>query len=259
MTESDADSFYDDLAAHYDLIFEDWDASMERQGKAIMALLTRYLPGCAGPIRLVDAAAGIGTQSLPLAKLGCRVSSRDVSAKSVERLRREASDRALAIEAALADMRTVNLTIEEPVDAVLAFDNAVPHLLSDGEILQAFRSFFQALRPGGVCLLSVRDYGEIKRGADAIHPYGIRWRGGIRCLPLQAWRWLDSDHYEMAFYLIVDDPTAPRVMRTTARYYAVEIPLLLDLLTRAGFADCQRLDNVFYQPVLVGRRPEAAG
>ena len=35
----DAAQFYDDLAEYYDLIFEDWDASMARQGAALEQLI----------------------------------------------------------------------------------------------------------------------------------------------------------------------------------------------------------------------------
>ncbi len=259
MTDPVSSKFYDDLARHYDLIFEDWDASMQRQGETIMSLLARYLPDCAQPIRVLDATAGIGTQSLPLAKLGCSVLSRDLSPASIERLRSEASARSLAIDAAVADMRAVNLTLTEPVDAVLAFDNSVPHLLSDDDIAQALGSFYESLRPGGICLLSVRDYDQVTRDGDSVHPYGVRWRDGIRCLPLQAWHWVDSEHYDTTFFIIVDYPDEPRVIRMTARYYAVPIRRLLGLLENAGFSECQRLDDVFYQPVLVGRRPYRRG
>ena len=55
-----------------DLIDPDWEAAMERQGD----LLSRLLPqGC----RVLDVAAGIGTQSLPLAAKGYEVVARDLS------------------------------------------------------------------------------------------------------------------------------------------------------------------------------------
>jgi SAM-dependent methyltransferase len=257
MIDANNRAFYDELASYYNLIFADWNASMKRQGEAIFALLARCLPDCGGAISVLDASAGIGTQSLPLAMLGCRVSSRDLSPASVERLRHEATRRSLVIDAAVADMRAVNRTVETPVDAVLAFDNSVPHLQSDEDILAAFRSFYAALRPGGVCLLSVRDYEKVAREGDTVHPYGVRWRDGVRYLPLQVWHWIDPEHYETTFYLVADDPQEPRVLRSTARYYAVPIPRLLGLLERAGFEERQRLDDVLYQPVLVGRRPAA--
>lgn len=130
----DPAQFYDDLASYYDLIFEDWEASMVRQGNAIAALLTRSLPDQTKAIAVLDVAAGIGTQSLPLAKQGMSVTSRDLSSAAILRLQTEATRRGVAIEAAVADMRAVSASIAHPVDAVIAFDNSVPHLLTDDEI-----------------------------------------------------------------------------------------------------------------------------
>ena len=44
---------------------------------------------------------------------------------------------------------------------VIAMDNALPHLLSDDDIAQALLSMKECLLPGGLLLLSVRDYAEM--------------------------------------------------------------------------------------------------
>jgi glycine/sarcosine N-methyltransferase len=73
--------FYDDLANYYDLIFQDWESSMSRQGEAIGQLIRRELGAEYQPpeISIVDASAGIGTQAFPLARKGYRVTARDIS------------------------------------------------------------------------------------------------------------------------------------------------------------------------------------
>ena len=56
-------NFYDDLAAAYHLMFEDWDASMARQAAALGPILERE---CGAPesVRVLDCACGAGTQAL---------------------------------------------------------------------------------------------------------------------------------------------------------------------------------------------------
>ena len=81
------EEFYDRMADYFHLIFEDWDASMRRQGAAIAKLLPP--PDKAGPI--LDIACGIGTQSLALAALGYAVTGSDISAAEVARANRESS------------------------------------------------------------------------------------------------------------------------------------------------------------------------
>ena len=84
--------FYDRLAGNYHLIFEDWDASLQRQGAALAAILEREC-GAASTLRILDCACGIGTQSLGLASLGFTVTACDLSPASVERARVEAAKR----------------------------------------------------------------------------------------------------------------------------------------------------------------------
>jgi len=141
-------------------------------------------------------------------------------------------------------------------DAVIAFDNSIPHLLADRDILGALREFLRVLRPGGIFLGSVRDYDLIEHGVPSIHPYGERVRGTETFRLRQEWAWDDPMHY--AVTLVVErtgSAGAPVVVRPTTRYYAVSIARLLELMAEAGFVECRRLDGVFYQPVLFGRRP----
>ena len=56
---SDPTLFYDAFAQYYDLIFEDWEQSMVRQGAFLAELIARELPTSHDP-RVLDAAAGIG-------------------------------------------------------------------------------------------------------------------------------------------------------------------------------------------------------
>jgi hypothetical protein len=46
------------------------------------------------------------------------------------------------------------------------------------------------------------------------------------------------------------------VMR--AHYYAIGVERLAKLMTEAGFRRVQRLDEVYYQPLLIGHRPVSA-
>ena len=134
----DAAPFYDALAEYYDLIFEDWDASMARQGAALEQLIQAELrPTSPDTVRVLDVACGIGTQALPLALRGFQVTGRDISAGAIARLRREAEARHVVIDSAVADVREVSASVTGPFDVVLAFDNSLPHLLTAADIVTA--------------------------------------------------------------------------------------------------------------------------
>jgi SAM-dependent methyltransferase len=248
--------FYDDLASYYHLIFENWDASMTRQGDALATLIRAELgesqPAAA---RVLDVACGIGTQTLPLAALGFRLVARDLSPAAVARLQREANARRLVVDAAVADMRQVGASVSGTFDVVLAFDNSVAHLLNDDELLTAFQEFLAVLRPGGAFLCSVRDYDVVQRGEPATHVYGTREDRGQRFQLTQKWFWEDPMHYQATFTVDRETPNGPaRDVCAVSRFYAVSTRRLLELMGDAGFQNCRRIDETIYQPILTGRK-----
>jgi SAM-dependent methyltransferase len=251
-----SEHFYDDLVPYYDLIFPDWDASMARQGDALARVIREGLgpSACASP-RVLDAAAGIGTQALPLAARGFRVTARDLSAQAIARLTHEAAVRGLSLDAGVADMRALEGTVTDPFEAVICCDNSLPHLLTDADIATAFSQFRAVLIEDGVCMCSVRDYDRIDHGGTQRHEYGERRRGGKVFRLWQEWCWIDATHYDVTF--VVEEQTdSGRVerVRTVTQHYAIAISRLLELMAVAGFTSCRRMDGVIYQPVLFGWR-----
>jgi SAM-dependent methyltransferase len=252
VTVPDTASFYDELAPFYHLLYGDWDASIERQGTALSHLLQEA--GVASGESVLDAACGVGTQTLGLARNGYRMEASDLSAGALVRLRAELARRALGAETRVDDLRTLAHATPASVAALIACDNSIPHLLSDAEILSAFQSCLRSLRPGGIAVFSVRDYAAIERRNPDVRPYGLRIEDGQRFLAVQVWEW-DGDHYDLRLYLTSESAVGEcrtRVLRS--RYYAVPIAILMTLMADAGFVDVVRRDDVLFQPVLTGRR-----
>lgn len=250
--------FYDDLADYYDLIYPDWERSMARQGEAIDQMLRSLeSPKPKEEIRVLDIAAGIGTQTLPLATLGYDVTARDLSGSAVARLSREAEARGLSIDAAQADMRAVSASVEGRFDVIIAFDNAIPHLQNSPEITRTFQDLCHLLVPGGALILSVRDYDKVDRSPTSSHPYGERARAGDFFRLGQKWEWLDSSHYRTT--LVVEQRFGDRwteIVRTSTPYYAIPVAELLELMGHAGLISCRTSDIPFNQPVLLGQREQ---
>src|SRR5215831_1192147 len=128
-------------------------------------------------------------------------------------------------------------------------------ILSDEEISTALGQFLLCTKPGGLVILSVRDYATLERGGTQIKPYGVRYDGAVRYVLFQVWDWRDS-FYDLTFYVIRDGGTTEchiDVARST--YYAISISEITHLMEKAGFIGVRRIDNVFFQPLIVGIRP----
>jgi SAM-dependent methyltransferase len=204
---------------------------------------------------VLDVSCGIGTQAIGLARRGFQVTGSDLSAGAIARATAEAKQRGLAIGFSVCDMREAFRHHGGGFDLVLSCDNSITHLLSDDDIVEALGQMHACVRRGGGCLLSVRDYDKEARGTGIVKPYGIRRENGKRYLVFQVWDF-DGSLYDLTMYFVEDDGRADvgrtQIMRT--RYYAISPGRLLQLMTQAGFVDTQRLDDRFYQPVLVGTR-----
>jgi SAM-dependent methyltransferase len=250
--------FYDQLAPYYDLLYSNWSEAVQKQGVALSDLLQRL--GVTPGDRVLDAACGIGTQALGLAEAGYRVSASDLSAGAVRRLQTEMLSRGLRIDCRVDDLRVLSHAGTCSLAAVLACDNSVPHLLNDDDILMSFRAMHACLRPGGVVVISVRDYGRIARVPLQVRPYGVQETDGDRFLAVQVWDWdADGVRYTVRMYLTHEDAHGrcdTQVLRS--RYYAVSVERLAELLRQAGFTEIQRHDDVLFQPVLTARRVRAA-
>lgn len=250
------DDFYDLTAPFHHLVFQDWEASIERQANQLAGIIRKRWGISAKSI--LDVSCGIGTQAIGLALRGFVVTASDLSVGAVRRARAEAQSRSLHIDFSVCDMRSASAHHGRDFDVVISCDNSITHLMSDDDLRLALRQMYDCTRPGGGCLVTVRDYDREERGTGLVKPYGVRHDGGRRYVVLQVWDFVDDRHYDLAMYFVVDDgtpgPLTTHVMRT--RYHAVGTDHLLSLMREVGFTSVERLDGGFYQPVLLGDRRE---
>jgi glycine/sarcosine N-methyltransferase len=255
---SDPRAFYDDLAEDYELLFADWEASVRWQGE----LIERWLCGAAGspdsPLRILDIACGMGTQAIGLALRGHAVTGRDLSPGLVERAREAARRHRIPLDLGVGDMR-------EPApktgfDAVIALDNALPHLDSDDDLERALRAARDALRPGGRFLTSIRDYDRLAEARPCIDPPRVLGEGAARRIVLQHWDWdEDGAGYDLDLLILRREERDRWTLRARrGRYRALRRETLERAAERAGLTATRWVepaDSGFYQPLFEARRP----
>jgi glycine/sarcosine N-methyltransferase len=244
--------FYDDLAADYHLIFPDWWASARWQGDVLTALLRRY--GAGPPATVYDCTCGIGTQALPLAAAGFRVTGSDLSPAAVDRARAEAAARGLDVSLSVADVR------ELPAgrfDVVVSLDNSLPHLLTDADLTAAVRSVRGCLDPGGLFVASIRDYDAILRDDTAGVPAAVHGTGAGRRIVGQAWEWAaDRRTVEISIFVLRPDADGWAAAVRSTTYRALRKAELTAALHAGGFTGAVWLmpeESGYYQPVVVAR------
>lgn len=251
---SEPGTFYDSLAGDYHLMFDDWWASAAGQGDVIAGLLGEL--GVAPGASVLDCTCGIGTQALPLAALGFRMTGTDLSTTAIERARAEAARRGLDVRLRAADVRT--LTVDEPFDAIISADNSLPHLRTDDDLAAALASVRGALAPGGIFLASIRDYDTLVRDRVAGVMPRRHERDGERWIHGQAWTWA-QDHRTVTFDLFMITRQADGSWNTAVRtttYRALLRHELTAALRAAGFVDLRWSEPAasgYYQPIVTAR------
>jgi glycine/sarcosine N-methyltransferase len=224
--------------------------AMRRQGAAIAKLLPP--PEKAGPI--LDITCGIGTQSLASAALGYAVTGSDISAAEVARANREAVARGLTCNFRVDDMRTLGSAEVGKYGAVIALDNALPHLDNDDDIVATFSAIRTRLLPGGKAIISIRDYDRHLKERPTSMPaifYGDR---GSRRIVFQIWDWLDERRYVVHQHIDNETPQGWITHHFVGQYRAVTTDELLRLADQAGFQRVCVLPSSntgFYQPIIV--------
>ncbi len=247
-------SFYKQLAPMYHLLYPDWDAAIETQGRMLTDIIGKEWNQATK--KVLDVSCGIGTQSLALAALGLDVTASDLSPEAVERAKKEAETRDLTIKFSVCDMKKAHECHGTGYDLVLCAGNALPHLLSDAEILKGLESMFACLEPGGGCLISMRQYDQEKRGTGIFKPFGVRDVGNRRYVIFQIWDFI-GERYKLSMYFLEENhetgESFTHVMRS--EYYAISPDRVLDLMSQAGFDRVRRLDYYLeHGAILVGTR-----
>jgi SAM-dependent methyltransferase len=251
-------AYYDRLASYYKFLFQDWEASVQRQASVLDSVIREYFG--ADVHGILDAACGIGTQCIGLAQLGYAVTASDISPVEIEWARAEAEIRGLQIPFEVGDMRQLAGLFSDSFDVVIACDNAIPHLLSEAEILQAFEQFYQCTTPQGGCIISVRDYACMERSGSRFYPRTIHTTADGRVVVFDVWEF-EGDFYDFTTYIIEDknQPAAAVEIIRGGRYYCITTAALERLMRQAGFQQVVTLTDRFYQPLIVGVKGQAMG
>jgi glycine/sarcosine N-methyltransferase len=247
-------AFYSDLAEHYHLIFEDWDRSIERQAGVLSRLLEARLGPV--PLKVLDCACGIGTQTIGLAKLGYTVVASDVSDAAVRRAERETGSRGLEVRYHVADMRNLSPISDSLFDVVLAADNALPHLRSDDDLILALENISTKLKDGGLFVATIRDYDQLLETRPTFQGPAFYLENGRRRIVHQVWDWRGND-YMVHVYITLENEASWETKHFTTTYRALERKTLTEILARTGFRSIEWLmpeSTGYYQPIVISRK-----
>ena len=246
-------SFYDNMAAQYDKLFLDWQATTHEQALILDKIFKDS--GFNTAAHILDCACGIGTQAIGLAALGYRVTGSDISDGELVEAKARAKKRGVQVYFEHADFCALSTVFTEQFDIVIAMDNALPHMLTHESLEAAVRSIVGQVRTGGIFVASIRDYDSILQDKPPYSPPYIHKTERGQRVSFQTWAWAE-DNYHLTQYIIEDEETL-RISKFECEYRATRREELTEMLFDAG---CRVVvwkfpeETGYYQPILVARK-----
>lgn len=247
--------FYQHLAPDYHFIFRDWEASVRRQGDVLDKLIRAEMPDAD---TVLDCACGIGTQAIGLALHGYNVRATDISPAAVRRARSEARNFGVKIFFGDADFRDLARVVDGTFDVVIACDNSIAHLLTDGDLTLAAASMREKLVPGGLLLLSIRDYDRLVQEKPHAQPPNILDTPEGRRVSFQVWDWAeDGRSYRLSHFILKQSGERWTTQVSTTQLRALQRAEVNAVLERTGFEQIawhMPEATGYHQPIVTARR-----
>ena len=143
-------------------------------------------------------------------------------------------------------------------DAVIACDNALPHLLTDNDLEQAIAACPRKFRPGGLFLVSLRDYDQLRRDRPQTHTPRVFDDPDGRRIAFQVWDWSeDGARYRLHQFLVQEHDREWRTTHLETDYRALSRGELSAVVERAGLTRLHWHEpetSGYYQPILTARK-----
>ena len=249
--------FYDRLSLlyHHNMGW-DWDAAVREEG----AQLNRFLADemrFPGPYSLLDCSCGIGTQAIGLALQGHQVHATDLSEVSVDCARQEAAELGVDMTFGIADYRNLDAAVSDTFDVVLSCDNSIAHCVSDEDLDAALASMKLRLNPGGLLLLSVRDYDALVADKPRFNNEHVHDKSDGRRIVFQLWDWADDGRrYRIHQFLIREVDGRYQLNHFETRLRALLRGEVMAAVRSAGYEEVRwhvPEESGYYQPILTAR------
>lgn len=232
-------TYYEALAGAYDLFFDDLEQNMQEEGHWLERLLRAH-----GVCTVLDASCGAGRQAIPLSERGFAVTAADPSNAMLRRAVSAAAARHLEIAFIEAPFSELPDRVPHRFDAVIALGNGLCHLQNPADIQTALAALRGCCLAGGLCLVGIKDFEQVRAARTCFHCRGTREEGTARTLMFELWDFEDPLLVCTAFVLQRPDLTSTWNTHTAStREYMLEETELARLASAAGFGAISRLHH----------------
>ncbi len=234
----------------------DWEAELRWEGEWLDSFLAKQLGG-SGPWSVLDCSCGIGTQAIGLALQGHKVHATDLSPVSVDCARQESTEFGVAMTFGVADFRKLSETMSVTVEVVISCDNSFAHCLHDDDLTAALASIKTILKPGGLLLVSLRDYDALIAEKPIFNSERVQDKPDGRRIAFQVWDWAsDGRSYRLNQFLIKENEGGYELIHFESELRALLRDEIMTAVLGAAYEDVRwHVPDAsgYYQPIVTAR------
>jgi glycine/sarcosine N-methyltransferase len=250
---NDTNTFYDAIADHYHLFYRNWHAAVDREGSALRRVFRDR-----NVKTVLDASCGPGTQAIAMARQDYDVTAADPSFNMLMKAREHAIayDVADDITFVRAGFLELPHALVGSYDAIITKGNALPHLLTDADIMQALRNFHKLLRRGGTLLIGIRDFDFLLEDRPRFVPRHAHTDDPQQDhILFDVWDWDDGPPVTVTFntFIVSGKGTNYTVSKHPVTYRALRREELEAMLKEAGFVDL-KVETQLWEMVYTARK-----
>ena len=152
--QSEVAAVYDKMAPVFDYEVEDWELAKKAYIEYIKPILVE------NHVKTVlDCSCGTGIQAIGLASEGFRVTASDISEEMIRAASKNASKHGVDIEFVHSSFLDLKTNFSKRFDAVISMGNALSHMLTDRDAVEALKNIRSVLRDdNGLCLCDIWNY-----------------------------------------------------------------------------------------------------
>jgi len=189
-------------------------------------------------MKFLDCPCGFGRVSLPLAKMGVKVTGVDITQSYLDEFERKARKAGVKVRLFRRDMRRISFRNE--FDAAANLYTSFGYFESDAQDLLVLKKVFQALRSGGRFMLNTMNRDWIILNFTANGWYEM---SGIKVLEVRRFDYSRSIMHDTWHFL---KDGVEKVHQTTVRFYSFHE--LRAMLQKVGFVDIEGYGSQDDQP-----------
>ncbi len=228
--------YYEALADDYELFFSDLEENMEEEGIWLSHLLEEH--GCR---TVLDASCGSGRQAIPLRARGFAVVAADPSEAMLRQAEANAMKHGVHVPFVKVDFANLHACLAHEYDAVVSLGNSLCNLDNATDIQLALQSMYACCRPGGICVIGVKDFVEVRRNRERFHGHRVVDGEDCRKILFELWDVQEPILHSTAYLIVESMELGERTVRSAhTTEYMLEEDELRSLALSAGFASVSR-------------------